>query len=105
MKHRRNSHQCEMWKDEMIVMGGNEAFRSVEILTISTRQWRTGPSLPSSFYWGQSLTYQETIFLVSHTGVVVKLSDDKWQEVASIGDIGTRPVYPAPRVTMAMVGC
>ena len=108
MRYRRYEHSCVVWKEELVVMGGrgHGARTSVEVLNIATRQWRKGPSLPRSFYWGQALEYQSTLFAVYRDGLVIKLLDNEtWQEVSKIGSIGRRPVYPAPLLTPAILRC
>ena len=85
---------------------GHEARASVEVLNIATHQWREAPSLPRSFYWGQALVYQSTLFAIYRDGLVVKLlANETWNEVQQIGSIGRRPVYPAPSVTPAILRC
>ena len=106
MKNGRYGHACELWKGELIVMGGDGAKTSVEIFSISTKQWRTGPTLTSKFAWGQTIIFQSTLYLVNREGQVVKLTDEQnWQNAVNIGNIGSREVFPAPIVSPAMIGC
>ena len=88
---------------------GGYGEQSVEVLTLGAdtaqSQWRTGPTLPSRFSYGQSVVFQDTLYLVRWDGYVVKMVGDKWVDVARIGRIGSRPVYPAPLVTADMLGC
>ena len=107
MKHARYSHQCEMVNENLFVFGGYGE-QSVEMLRISdTAQdgWRTGPTLTNRFRWGQSVIFKDILYLVDMDGQVVKMVDDKWEEVASIGWNGYRPVFPAPVLSAAMLGC
>jgi hypothetical protein len=107
MKKARYGHSCEHYRGQVVVMGGTGG-TSVEILDMSTLQWRTGPGLPSRVYHGLSTVYRDVLYLVSVEGVVISLSGDntdQWQEVGDIGGIGVREVFPAPIVTPAVIGC
>lgn len=107
MKKARSFHSCEHYRGQVVVMGGTGG-TSVEILDMSTLQWRTGPGLPSRVYLGLSTVYRDVLYLVRKEGVVISLSGDntdQWQEVGDIGGIGVREVFPAPIVTPAVIGC
>ena len=106
MKLARRYHSCQLLKGDLVVMGGKGAYTSVEILNISSLIWRTGPSLSTSFYKSHSLVFQSTLFLLNVDGKVVKLTnDEKWEDVANIGDVGWRPAFPALVATPAGMGC
>jgi len=115
MTRARYGHACAVHQGYIYVMGGRPAHASVERMKLTSLTWETGPELDTalSFFIGQStvgeaIVYQDTLFLVyKQTGRVVKLNtEDKWEDVADLGgDIGNRPVFPAPIVTPATIGC
>ena len=105
MARARYAHSCEVVGGHLFVMGGDGA-GAVEMMNISTQKWQPGPELAKSFSSGQAVVYRSTLFLVSREGKVVKLTDAaKWEDVANIGPIGTRPVFPAQVVTAGVLGC
>jgi len=119
MKEKREAHSCAEFNGEVVVMGGynggggnfetGSGMTSVEILNLSTRQWRQGPSLPSGVKYGMSAVHDNTIYLTQagSESQVFSLSglDAEWQEVAEIGELGIRTVFPPPIVSRDILGC
>ena len=108
MKHARDYAACVVWKNELHVMGGySAAGKSVEIMNLITHQWRTGPSLPSSFHTVQPIIHSDAIFLINEgDGKIVKLLDDtEWKEVGRTGNLGNGLLYSPPIVTADILGC
>jgi len=107
MENARYGHACLVHEGFLYVIGGVGAEASVEKIKLGTLTWKTGPGLDKGFAYGQAILYQDTIFLVYKGGQVVKLNtEDKWEDVADLGgSIGRRPVFPAPILTRAAIGC
>eukprot|EP00092_Neocalanus_flemingeri_P004950 GFUD01005323.1.p1 GENE.GFUD01005323.1~~GFUD01005323.1.p1 ORF type:complete len:601 (+),score=163.41 GFUD01005323.1:149-1951(+) len=110
MQQSRRYHSCEVWRGELVVMGGENsaADKSMEIFNFSSQQWRRGPTLSSRFSFGQAVVFRDTLFVLYRGGSVYKLDteDQSWQNIGTqIGNIGFRPVFPALLVTPAMMGC
>ena len=105
----RYGHSCAVHKGLLYVIGGltSDSEYSVEILDISTSDmWQFGPELPHEFYAGQALVYSDTLHVIlQESGLIMKLDNNKWQEINAVGDIGYRPVFPAPVVTSDILGC
>ena len=106
MNHPRRGHSCGLLDGQLFVIGGSGAAKSVEVMDISTQAWREGPFLDASHSWGQAVVHDSVLYVLYKDGKVIKLTDGKkWEDVASIGSIGTRPVNPPPLVTAGMLGC
>ena len=106
MKHARRGHSCVLVDGQLFVIGGYGADKSVEVMDVSSGTWRDGPSLDGSHIYGQAVVHDSVLYVLYKDGKVVKLTDGKkWEDVASIGSIGTRPVNPPPLVTAALLGC
>ena len=107
MENARYGHACLLHEGFLYVIGGVGADTSVEKIQLGTLTWETGPGLSKGFAYGQAILYQDTVFLVYKGGQVVKLNtEDKWEDVADLGgSIGSRPVFPAPILTTAAIGC
>jgi hypothetical protein len=106
IKQPRVYHSCLRMGGEIFVIGGYGAGKSVEVLNISSQTWREGPSLPADHYFGQAIVYDSVLYVLNKDGTVLELTEgEEWKNVASLGSIGHRPVYPAPRVTPGMLGC
>ena len=106
IKHPRVGHSCVRRGGEIFVIGEKGAYKSVEVLNISSQTWREGPSLPASHSLGQAIVYDSVLYVLYKDGTVVKLTEGgEWENVARVGNIGYRPVYPAPLVTPGMLGC
>jgi len=104
----RFGHACVVHQDYLYAIGGAGAYSSVEKMKLtSLTKWETGPELDTSFYGGQAIVYQDTLFLVYKEGKVVKLNtEDKWEKVTDlVHGLGDRPVFPAPIVTPWLIGC
>ena len=106
IKHSRRGPSCLRMGGEIFVIGGSGAEKTVEVLNISSQTWREGPSLPASHSLGQAIVYDSVLYVLYKDGTVVKLTEGgEWENVARVGNIGYRPVYPAPLVTPGMLGC
>ena len=110
MTKTRDGHSCQEYKGELVVMGGEG--KTVEILNLTSIEWRRGPDLPRRVSWGLSTVYEDTLYLIDSgwdaTGNVYRLSQDsaQWTVVANVGIIHpTRQVFPAPTVTSDIIGC
>ena len=78
----------------------------MEIMNISTETWRVGPSLAAAHSWGQAVVHNSVLYVLNMDGKVVKLTEGgEWEYFASLGDIGSRPVNPAPLMISGMLGC
>ena len=111
IKHSRRGPSCLRMGGEIFVIGGSGAEKTVEVLNISSQTWREGPPLPADHYSGQAIVYHSVLYVLNWDvfkgdGTVVKLTEGgEWENVASLGYIGHRPVYPAPVVTAGILGC
>ena len=102
----RKFHACAVLDDHIYVLGGT-GLSSTEIMDLTTNTWTSGPELPEDFKYGQGVTFQDTLYAISMQGTVYKLDDDKagWTEVATVGNIGSRPVFPALVVNEDILHC
>ena len=113
MKERRSSHSCNLYKGEVVVMGGYDGsayLASTEILNLTSLEWRRGPALPSPVDEGLSTVYQDTLYLVNDDdGRVMSLSGDstdQWKVIDNLGSIDkVRQVFPPPLVSRDIIGC
>jgi hypothetical protein len=106
MNHPRYGHSCGLLDDQVFVIGGAGAEKSVEVVDVSSGMWSEGPSLDASHSYGHVVVHDSVLYVLYKDGKVVKLTDGKkWEDVASIGSIGNRPVNPPPLVTAGMLGC
>ena len=106
MNHPRYAHSCVLVDGQLFVIGGYGAEKSVEVMDTDSGRWREGPSLDFSHIYGQTVVHDSVLYVLYKDGKVVKLTDGKkWEDVASIGSIGTRPVNPPLLVTAGMLGC
>ena len=106
MKQARRAHSCVLVDGQLFVIGGYGAEKSVEVMDVSSGTWRDGPSLDARHIYAQAVTHDSVLYVLYKDGKVVMLTDrKKWEDVASIGSIGQRPVYPPPLVTSGMLGC
>ena len=104
----RAGHACVVHQDYLYAIGGwGAAGKRVEKMELnSLTKWEAVPGLDTDFSFGQTIVYEDTIFLVYREGKVVKLNtEDKWEAVTDLGYIGDRPVFPAPIVTPGAIGC
>ena len=110
IKHPRVGHSCVRRGGEIFVIGEKGAYKSVEVLNISSQTWREGPPLPADHYSGQAIVYHSVLYVLNRDvfkgdGTVVKLTEgEEWENVADMV-IGRRQVYPAPLVNPGTVGC
>jgi hypothetical protein len=98
MENNRTLHSCDIIGDHLYILGGWSEFETpTEILNLNTNTWTTGPDMPENFDMGQAVTFQDTLFAISKRGKVYKLRDNNlcWDEIASVGNIGNRHVFPA----------
>lgn len=111
MQHRRRAHACTLLGNNIIVLGGDGAYTSVEIYDMLEDKWTTGPDLDRKMYYGHATVHEGRLFAVYKDGLVLKMAEDRtaWTEVdTNIGSLdvnGTRPVFPAPLLTEDMLGC
>ena len=106
MANGRHGHACVVSQGHLYAIGGYGARTLVERMDLATYTWETMPGLDTDFTLGQALVYDDTVYIVYwQTGLVLRLSNSKWVEVATVGGIGLRPVYPAPLVTQDTLGC
>ena len=105
MAQARDQHACVAMEGNLYMIGGYGTQFSVEIMKISTKERKAGPRLDKGFSGGQAFVHNSSIYLVYKEGNVIKLTPDGWEDVANVGWIGWRPVYPAPLVTADILGC
>ena len=106
MEFPKSGHACVVHKRFLYAIGGRIKGTRVDRMKLSNNTWETGPRLDTLFYYGQAIVYQDTLFLVYREGKVVKLNtEDKWEVVADLVNIGDRRVFPAPIVTPGAIGC
>ena len=112
MAQARNAHSCVVSGEDVYVIGGAPSYENgrqidnVEILNMSTLQWRAGPKLPRWLITGQAIVHKSTIYVVYQGGRVLKLNTaGRWEDVTNIGDIGHWEVNPAPVVSAGIMGC
>ena len=94
MARARDLHACVAMEGNLYIFGGYGTQFSVEIMKISTQEWKAGPLLNKGFSGGQAFVHNSSIYLVYKEGNVTKLTTDGWENVASVGWIGWRTVYP-----------
>ena len=65
----RYGHVCEVVRSqaggaEVVVAGGGLNRNSVDILSLSTMEWRAGPALPKAISWAQSVAFGDSFLLI-----------------------------------------
>jgi len=106
MRHPRSMAACVEFENSIWVIGGDSVI-TVERLDLVTMTWHKEPDLWIYPYATNAVVYNSTIYLVHYAGMLLKLNTDnhRWERAGEISSPGYRPVYPAPRVTRAAMGC
>merc|ERR1711892_533005 len=87
MPRPRRGHACLVAQGFLYVFGGVLAETSVMGMNLATKIWETRPRLDTPFDYGQAIMNQDTIFLVYHSGKVVKWKVGtlkKWEDVTNL---------------------
>ena len=116
----RYGHSCEILNnDTMVVIGGEKYYKSVDILDLGSLSWSQvkvqsnqtkpetdkicrfqGPELPVDMYQDFTTVYQDTLFIIeTFKGLVYSIPTNLtggWKEIAELGRLPTRQVFPAP---------
>ena len=107
MTARRSLLACAEYKGEIYAMGGNadNVIDSTEIYSLTTGQWRNGPTLPYANNFGQGLNYGGSLYLIGgsyQSGNVLKLNKDEnaWVQVIDTAQDATLKAHPAPIITI-----
>ena len=114
MKEGRSRHACDVFQGTLVVMGGESNFEdgdsSLEILDLSSLQWRFGPALSIRVHLGLSTVYQDILYLITGHGEVMSLVE-RWKVIGKIGELGEvgrvypKQKYPPPLVNKNLLGC
>merc|ERR1719493_201705 len=98
----RDGHSCELLDEKtMVVMGGGvQTARNVDILDLGSLSWSKGPELPKKINNGPSTVYQNTFFIIkTGTGLVYSIPTNLtggWKTIAKLGRLPTRQAFPSP---------
>ena len=107
MRHKRRMSACVEFNNSIWAIGGDSVV-TVERLDLATMTWHKEPDLWIYPYATNALVYNSTIYLFMGTGgLILKLNTDnhKWERAGKIESPGYRPVYTAPSVSLAIMGC
>ena len=89
--------------------GDGDGLASMEILSLTSMQWRRGPVLPRPVDDALSTVYEDTLYLVNKDGRVMSLSGDgtdQWKVIDNLGSLDNiRQVFPPPIVSRDIIGC
>jgi len=97
----RTRHSCELLDDRtMVVIGGSNYYKSVDILDLGRLSWSKGPELPVEMYYDLSTVYQDTLIIIeTNEGLVYSIPTNLtggWKKIAELGQLPSRRVFPAP---------
>ena len=94
----RYAHSCAFFEEKIWVLSGT-AGTSVENYDIVRNTWSSGPSLPSRVMYGQVQVFNTDLYLANPAdGRVLKLENNAWVVVTTIGQFANHALFPAPVV-------
>ena len=116
IKTPRRKHMCSVLNGTIYVMGGvgypvSGYFSSVEMLTPASNDLVAGPPLPAAVLDGQSVLYNNTVFVlggwsnnVVNTGIY-RLDGDNWVTEEVTFEYSDRYVFPSPLLSSDLLYC
>jgi hypothetical protein len=104
MKYGRSGHSCAVLGNNLFLIGGYGAPKSVEIYNMVEETWNhEAAGLTSDLYYGHALVHDGRLYVVHTDGEVERMAAHmrEWELVGSVGE-WTRP---AAIVTREMLNC
>ena len=104
MKYARHGHSCAVLGNNLFLIGGDGAGKSVEIYNMVEETWNhAAAGLTSDLSWGHALVHDGRLYVVHTDGGVERMAADmrEWEVVGSVG----KWTRPAAIVTREMLNC
>ena len=105
-------HLCAVHENYIYALAGTFSYNgygvSGERMNLLTMTWEKLPDMPYEYLTsGQIFSYQSSLYVAGQiSGVVVRLtSDNKWEEITTLGSVSDDTGFPAPLVTKDVLGC
>ena len=109
MKYARHGHSCAVLGNNLFLIGGYGAPKSVEIYNLLDKTWdHEAAALTSALSYGHALVHDGRLFAVHTDGEVERLAPDMsgWEMTGSVGEWGVggrRPFHTAAVLTRQML--
>jgi len=104
---------CEMIGKKLVVIGGDNFRKSVDVLDLNSLKWSKGPDLPVIMRYDLSTVYQGNLYIIqTKIGVVYSIPIDQvlretgvWKKVNTLPKLPERQVFPPPIINEDILKC